>query len=633
MKTRRRVDLSWLLFILPFIAAGCASIKGGRSDDPHLITHHTWWNYYLRGRLYLQEAEYAKAQNDFETALGRIPGARYPYELDRWRVRTYGMHMLEGYFPHRELGISLFYQQQYEESLKLIETSLSMEPSARARFYINRIHEQLARDAAPPPSIQIDALPRWINRRTLALLGTATASNRVAAVSINGEPEFIELARNTISFGRELILKEGENRVQVIAKDLNGKQTATNLTVMADWMPPQISLRRNGSDIAFDCSDALGLRQLNINGQFIELSGTEYTQNIPVQTDEPLRLEVSDLAGNTTAWTLSEKELRHLTQSGAAGPPSIDLHNAGTTITQFVPEYELDIRAADDTALRSVEFNGTDLLASASPLFRSLYRIPLAEGTNRLEVAAEDFDGNRTEKTMTVIYREPAYLDSIYRLAAMLSPLTGEISSPAQARRIDSIIGQKLTTPPVRFYLIAGSEELSRLQQEQMISESTFADPRAMLRKGRDLDADLVFINRILSEAPGQTVYTQVLDAHSGDQLFIEDIYVEDPAEVPAQLDGLVMKIEQRFPLIEGRIQKQHDGLAINAGEAQGVQNGLRLLVIRSEGTFAQGRILKHENRPVEVVVSEVERESAQIIMPRGQFGESALPGDYVFSR
>ncbi|MBN2685258.1 MAG: hypothetical protein JXR40_08255 [Pontiellaceae bacterium] len=625
--------LAALSFAVFLFLTGCSSIPGRRPADPHVITHHTWWNHYQRGRLFLQENNYTAARRDFEIALGRHPGARYPYAQERWKARTYGLHTIEGYFPHRELGICLFYLNRPTEALTLLESSMNMEPSARAKFYMNRIREEMATAAAPAPQIQLEQIPERTSNRTLILRGTASGTNEVMRLIINGEPEFIELADHRISFQKELQLKEGPNPIEILAEDISGKQTLTNLVLTADWTPPQIHLNRTNNELCITCTDNLALGTLQLNTQSVPTEGTEFSMTRAIASNQPLLMTVTDLAGNRATWSLSERELTHLQQNSAPAPPILHLDHAGQTVVQFSPEYVLDICAEDDTALESVEFNTEPVLTRASPLFRSLLRIPLVAGTNQLSIAVEDSDGNRTEETIGVVYRQPEYLDRIYRLAALLSPLAGEVQDHDQIQRVSALISENLTADPVRFYLLASEDDTARLQNEYNLSCSKLSDPRALLRQGKNLDADLLFIPRILSDAPGHTIYTQVLDAHSGAELFIEDVYVEEPEQLPTQLSGLVMKLEQRFPVIQGTVLSDEKRLWIDAGETAGVQEGMRLLVIRSPSSFENGQLVVDQNRPVELVISEVESTSAIVIMAKGFSGNTAHPGDYVYSR
>ncbi|MFC1468179.1 hypothetical protein ACFLQY_05820, partial [Verrucomicrobiota bacterium] len=121
MRRRLLSILTATLFALALPA--CLTIQRHSKSDPYAIHHHTWWNYYQRGRLHLRDGHFHEAQADFETALGLRPGARHPCAQERWRARTYGMHIQESYFPHRELAVCLLNLNQPQKALELLEKS------------------------------------------------------------------------------------------------------------------------------------------------------------------------------------------------------------------------------------------------------------------------------------------------------------------------------------------------------------------------------------------------------------------------------------------------------------------------------------------------------------------------------
>lgn len=134
MNSRRDTVISGLTLA---VISGCTTRHSRDIEDPYVISHATWWNFYKRGCVYLEDGEYLKAQSDFETALGIRKGARYPNKTDRFKARTYNMNIVENYYPNRELGITLYYLGQRAEALKFLNKSLAMEPTGRTQQYID----------------------------------------------------------------------------------------------------------------------------------------------------------------------------------------------------------------------------------------------------------------------------------------------------------------------------------------------------------------------------------------------------------------------------------------------------------------------------------------------------------------
>lgn len=614
------------------LLSGCFSLQSRHQADPYLMVHHNWWNYYERGRLHMKDGNFAAARRDFETALGRIPGARFAYARERWRVRTYGMHMLEGYFPHRELGICLYELEQMEPALEQLNRSIELEPSARAKFYINRVQSRLVQ-ANVPPAIRQEALPDWTSEKQILLTGSVQSTNRVAQVRINGEPEFIELAVEHWPVERTIPLREGRNEIEIVATDLSERAATTNLVVHADWTPPQIHVQRSGQTLGITCEDAFSLQRVEINGVVITPSNRMHTVSYQIKTNAPLHMLAADSVGNEIEWTLGQQALRQLLEKVEVQEPQLRVADAGKSITLYSPEYLLDLQAEDDVALREVSLNGEDLLGQVSPLFRTQRLIPLEEGVNTLRLSATDLEGNRVDEQVAVRYRPPVYLDRVFRLATMLAPPGGELPYEALGRRILYLISNALTSDPIRFQLLASYGEHERLKREHALSSSKLADPRAALKQGRRLDADLIMMPRLLDDAPGHTIYVQVVDAESGDLLFIEDVYLEDLKDLSHQLSGLVAKIEQRFPVIRAELLDRDGRFHISAGSNEGARKGMRFIAVRSEGPFENGQVVYFGGRPAELVISEVESEEARVIIPGHLKGNPVQPGDYVFSR
>ncbi len=97
-----------------------------------------WFRNYADGLKAMKAQNYESAAELFRSALKGNP-------KDKKKVRTYGMHFIE-YFPHRELGICLYYLGDNSEALRHLQISMEQEPSPRARDFLRQLGGNV-----PPP--------------------------------------------------------------------------------------------------------------------------------------------------------------------------------------------------------------------------------------------------------------------------------------------------------------------------------------------------------------------------------------------------------------------------------------------------------------------------------------------------
>src|SRR5262245_4253428 len=200
-----------------------------------------WWNYYERGVSYAAGELWDEAMADFQAALAQ-------YHQDERRVRTYGLHLID-YFPHRELGVVYYRLARYPEAIREFETSLSTVETAKTKFYLNRARkallEQTGGDPTPPRIVLESPADGFLtNRFAVTVKGRAEDDTSVAALTINGQPLFVELAVPLLPFTQEVALHEGPNTIDVVAVDLLGHATRQRLSVYADRQGPLVSLEK-----------------------------------------------------------------------------------------------------------------------------------------------------------------------------------------------------------------------------------------------------------------------------------------------------------------------------------------------------------------------------------------------------
>jgi hypothetical protein len=266
---------------------------------------HRWWNYYERGTSFSDGQFWQQAEADFRAAIDQ----RNP---DQRRVRTYGRH-LSDYFPHRELGVSLFHQDRYVEAVRELEASLSSEKSAKAEYYLDKARkariEQEQSDKAPPviqlDSPQPDALS---NASAITVSGMVSDDTFVKEITINGEPVRIDVSAPQISFHQQTRIKPGKNSIIIEAKDLSGKISRTERYVLCDRAGPIVNIdppeTADGTYLIKGYAhDASGIRRIRINDTEIDAkSEREFSiaQTIAAASNQNIIVTAEDILGNQT---------------------------------------------------------------------------------------------------------------------------------------------------------------------------------------------------------------------------------------------------------------------------------------------------------------------------------------------
>ena len=140
------------------------------------------------------------------------------------------MHFVEGYFPHRELGIVHYRLTRYAQAQRELQRSLRTVDTAKAKFYLNKTRkallQQTSRDTAPPRIVldsPVDGL--LTNALTVEVRGRADDDTFVASLAINGQPLLFELAEPHLPVTQKIALHDGPNAIDIVAADLLGRTT------------------------------------------------------------------------------------------------------------------------------------------------------------------------------------------------------------------------------------------------------------------------------------------------------------------------------------------------------------------------------------------------------------------------
>lgn len=266
----------------------------------------------------------------------------------------------------------------------------------------------LLRDTLGPEIGEITPAPGSFTRESkVTISGKARdLAGAVASLRINGSVIPFHPEKGGDFFSAEVPLpKEGENRIEIVAIDSAGNQTAyPPFSLMRDTVAPVIDVAPllPGSSVATTPIVVTGavretgpVAAFSLNGRPVTLQENRFSIEIPLKTGEnPLSFSATDAAGNVTE--------AHQTILLDQTAPEL-------TITSPVPGrmvaskmIPLTGRVVDAiSSIASFTINGIKVIPSASGEFATTLPLNI-EGENRFDFVAADAAGNQTSASVRV---------------------------------------------------------------------------------------------------------------------------------------------------------------------------------------------------------------------------------------
>jgi hypothetical protein len=593
------------------------------------IWRGNWWNYYERGVSYAAGEFWDEAMADFQAALAQ-------YHQDERRARTYGLHLID-YFPHRELGVVYYRLARYPEAIRELETSLSTVETAKTKFYLNRARkaflEQTRGDTTPPRIVLESPADGFLtNRFAVIVRGQAEDDTYVAALTINGQPLFVELAAPLLPFSQEVALHDGSNTIDVVAVDLLGHATRQRLSVYADRQGPLVSLEKvelvgqppqQYARIQGLLSDQSRVRRFVLAGQHIPPQSAtewEFRTEVPVAPGTmAIPFEAEDMAGNTTrgaialeadtpkpqriregklalsdlprlAWatpilsdlaTFRLAPLR-MAQSRVGNPPVIKLTSLTDRETVSTDTVYLEGEVVGERAITAFAINGESLWRRPTRQLFFGRKFPLHEGENTFHLEVVDDMGHTGRRDIVVTRDIPRARQLGLRLRVSNVPFQkkGQASVLSEAvydNLLEAFVAHK------RFDFVE-RQQLEAVLQELKLSQTELIDPATAAKIGKLAAAEGVLVGTVLETPHALDVYARLVDVETSVILAAEDVYGEDLSlpTVKALMEGLSWKLRRHFPLVEGAIiEKTGQNLLVDLTKGHGVQRYMKLIVFR----------------------------------------------------
>ena len=591
MKKRTRPFWFLLTFLVILFPWGCTDlalppvyVKDGKEYGKikGAFFRHQWWHYYERAISYADGEFYEEALEDFEEAVSRR-------EKDQRMARTYGMHFID-YFPHRELGIVYYQIADMEKAKKELELSLSQFPSAKARFYLDRVRKALLEQKAeelPPPVLTIDVTDEvWTRQDPVVISGVAEDKAYVAGITIRGIPLFLDGSEKRVPFEKVLNLSQGTHIVEVSAKNLMEKTTTKRIVIHVDREGPVVTLQEfyidwsaAGSEVKISglIYDEAGVSELKINGQpILTQKGKKvpFTARLPVDHADRLDLSASDQLGNWTSARIPFSNLQAqlpvllacrgldaqsyhvagLFGSRDTKPPAIRLKGWTDKQTVFLNRAYIEGYISSENAIQRLTINQIPVLCGRGRHIFFSHMADLAAGENVLTVEPCDEAGRTTSRKIIVIRQIPRAFDLEERMSLTVFPFEQKgITSSACLGFHDNLIDAIVDLNRFR---VVERDKLDIVLREQKLSSTDLFERSTLLKLGRLVAAQSVITGSIIETRKGVEVVARLIDTETSEILATEDVYNE-VKNLPALrflAEGMAAKFHRDFPLIDGLI-------------------------------------------------------------------------------
>ncbi len=629
--------------LLLAMASGCAGMQG----DPRYVVDGVqygvtdgafrgrWWNHFERGRSFLAGGFLEEAESDFRTARdGRT-------EDTRW-ARTYGLRFLENYFPNRELGVTLYYQEAYDDAIGYLETSYAQTPSARAAHYLERTREVIVEerglDREPPEIALVEPVPDQVVGETeVTLRGVARDDTYVRNIYIDGVRHPIDVTAPETSFERTVTLAPGSNPIVMAVEDIAGNVTEEEVTLYADL---------DGPSISFDAPvDIPGV----VTGVAVDMSGVERV----MVGDQPARLErVSDTMaefravapalepgermpylaedglGNTTRGFLTAAadgaslEARERIQlasramsflpvvSGTAmiGRAGLSIQALNLVSGQVIQDqkYLLDFEIVAEAPIDTVRVNGVeipDIIPGRSRQMKSRRLNLEEEGEHTVTLEVRDETGETARESITITRQ----LNEIERVARLDVCVLGfsvesEVLPPLlQGAGFEDLVTDWMNSRLERRFILRERDPalFETVLYEQEVS-ALLGNPREVLAAQELIPAEMLLVGRIYWVLDSLEIILEGISTELYGHGEIVTIARAEAAGAPETRDGLEHLVDelayrflQEVPRVQGHVVDVHDNQVINT-----LGNALRVRPNQKAVIFKRGEPIPHPANP-----------------------------------
>jgi hypothetical protein len=481
-----------------------------------------------------------------------------------------------------------------------------------------------------------------VRERTMKVAVGANDDVGVEEVRVNGKQMYQRGSAEKVAFEEDVTLAEGEQEIEVAAKDLAAKEVKENIRITVDLTGPTIgvfspiepTVTEEGTVLLEGATvDKYGVKTVAVGERLIAES--EGDPRLDFDTELPLTdgentfvLAARDIAGNENRaavhvfrgdpdsfeaklFILKHKYPERL-MLAAGGPLTLEVLDSLLTA---VPEPTGEIRVKSpregepyrhnrtlrvagevvtQTKVASLSINGEpfeDLVGAAKEVFNR--RIPLDPGkidesgeSIQVAIRAEDENGSVMEKNLEVKLRPVALNSKESRMPVAVLAFAGQGVAPEVAEKLRLATESQLLKQD-RFRVL----DRTRLQEvltEQQLS-SALGSPDEALSLGRLTAANVFLVADVfLREEKGLEIKARVVDTETSDLVNTLDVYIEDGGNadfVTQKCGDLAVQLSRLYPRLSGQVLsvRGDTDMLVNWTVEDGVREGAYLLLLHEE--------------------------------------------------
>ena len=547
---------------------------------------------------------YRQAIWAFEMAIKKRPE-------DEWMTRTYGMHFVD-YFPHRELGITYYWLNDYSNALKELKHSIQNASSDKAITFLDKVRTRILlvqKKEISTPELNIFQFEQstvlWTNSDPVIISGMATDDAFVKKVAVSGRPVFMEGAQKKFEFEEHLDLSEGKHELLILAENLPGKTIERKVMIHVDRTGPVIMVNKK------DLNEKIEGFIYDNSGN-IELQVDKIPYSVPVGNKVPflihwnnkqsIVLVARDKAGNQTKaifyrdqasdenscdsnWIarndtgqsmISENSLQ------AIKPPEITIDDPLESRIIYSDKIVISGHVDSETEIQALTINQDTVINEKGYNIFFSKIIPLTLEKNTVLIKTIDKTGKATIKELKLIRHQKEVFKHQYRLGIKLYPFEfmGDIleANVFNKKLLYNLVERK------RFRMFASGDfqdfNIINVKHELAQPESNFYYFKGNIYMGES--GALQVVGRVFS------LKSEIID--------VVDAYKEFEQSIPLNKKLVYMvqriseKLHRKFPLVSGIITQESDkGYTIQPQKWYYGKGPLRLgssvLIYRSENS------------------------------------------------